>query len=141
MVIRGDPTATIIADLRRLSRETRKEVRPKLKEAGEIIAADARSRASWSSRIPRTVRVRVSFRAGGEGVTVAAGGARAPHARPYEGTTQNPFRHPVYGNREVWVAQPARPFLNPAAAAKADEAGRAIEQALAEAAKALGFSG
>jgi hypothetical protein len=135
--------ATIIArDLRNLPPETQKAVRPALRQAGRLIAQDAKTRASWSSRIPGTIRVETSVNANREGVQVRAGGPSAPHARPYEGLSVrgSEFRHPVYGNREVWVAQATRPFLFPAAQANEVQAAELVSSALTDAAIALGFS-
>jgi hypothetical protein len=133
--------AIIARDMRNLPPETRKAVRPKLREAGRLVAEDAKGRASWSSRIPRTIRVRTSFRENRENVTVLAGDSGTPHARPYEGISVRggTFRHPVYG-RDVWVAQQSRPFLFPAAEANQVQAADLISSALTDAAIALGFS-
>lgn len=136
-----DPAVVIARDMRKLPEETQKAVRPKLRAGGELVAADARVRAGWSSRIPGTVRVRTSFREDREKVSVIAGGSGAPHARPYEGiaTQGDTFRHPVYGNREVWVAQDKRPFIFPAAEAKGEEVTGLIRAALDDAAASIGF--
>lgn len=92
-----------------------KEVRPRLAEAGQKVKASAAANASWSSRIPGALTSRVRLTGNRPGVYVQASSAKAPHARPFEGMTgRNPFRHPVYGNQNVWVAQAARPFLVPA---------------------------
>lgn len=138
----ADDFAAIIArDMRNLTPETQKAVRPKLLAAGRLVAEDAKGRASWSSRIPGTVRVRTSFRENRENVKVLAGGSATPHARPYEGLSVRGavFRHPVYG-RDVWVAQETRPFLFPAAEANQVQAADLISSALSDAAIALGFS-
>jgi hypothetical protein len=131
----------IARDMRRLEPETRKAVRPRLRRAGQAIAGEAQRNASWSSRIPGTVRVVTSFRANREGVTVRAGGNAAPHARPYEGITArgDSFRHPVYGN-DWWVASPTRPFLLPAVQAKQAEADTEVRATLDDAATKLGFN-
>lgn len=84
-----------------------------LREVGEEVAARARENFSWSSRIPGTVKARV---AGVNAVVVSAGGKDAPHAKPIEHAgAEGSFRHPVFGNRDVWVDQEARPSLHPAA--------------------------
>lgn len=135
----GDPTYVVAEDMRALPRELRKEMRPKLRKAGEVVVRDARARARWSTRIPGTIRIRTSFRVHRESVEVIAGGKRAPHARPYEGLSRDPFRHPLFGNREAWVSQPARPFLLPAAKAKRGEVDAAIKEAFDAAPKGIGF--
>jgi hypothetical protein len=132
--------AVIARDMRNLTPETQKAVRPKIRKAGQLVADDAKRNASWSSRIPPSIRVRTSFRANRENVTVLVGNKNAPHARPYEGITSrgSTFRHPVHG-REWWVAQDTRPFLIPAAEAKQVEAADLISSALTDASIALGF--
>lgn len=137
-----DPMVQIARDMRALPEETRKAVRPALRKAGEVVQRDAQGRASWSGRIPASIKVVTSFRQNREGVTVRAGGKNAPHARPYEGlsTRGGTFRHPVYGN-DWWVAQASRPFLFPAAEANAAAVTAAMRGTLDEAARALGFNG
>lgn len=106
-----------------------------VRAAGEIVAADARSRAGWSSRIPGSVTVRSSVRA----AVVEAGGDTAPHAAPYENEGRpGTFRHPVnaWARRDraewVWADNPARPFLHPALMARADEVADVIAAAVVE---------
>lgn len=137
-----NPAAQIAADMRALPEETRKALRPVLRAAGEVVAADARGRASWSTRIPSTVKVSTSFQLNREGVTIRAGGPRAPHAGPFENRgKEGTFRHPVYGRRTQWVAQAARPFLGPAARSSEAAGIAAVSGVLDAAAAALGFSG
>lgn len=112
-------------------KDIKKEIRPALRAAGRVVADDAKRRAAWSTRIPKATRVSVSFAKRKPGVSVIVDRKKAPHARPYEhGGRPGRFRHPVYGNRRVWVPQQARPFLEPAMQAKGDEAAKQIEQAV-----------
>lgn len=102
--------------------QVRAAVRPAVNQAAELIAAQARANASWSSRIPGAISTSVRFSSRG-GAVVRVSSAAAPHARPYEGIG-NPgstFRHPVYGN-DWWVEQAERPFLIPARQAKGEAA-------------------
>src|SRR5205823_404901 len=81
-----------------------------LKEGAQVTAFEARRLASWSSRIPASIRVDGA----GTTVFVRAGGANAPHASVFEhGGKPGVFHHPVFGHRP-YVAQTARPFLAPA---------------------------
>lgn len=108
----------LAANLRRLPAETRRELRPALRAAGEVVRASAARNASWSSRIPSSLSVVTSAVSTRSAVAVVARRAVAPHARPLEGVTGNAtFRHPVFG-RDVWVSQACRPFLRPAVAAE-----------------------
>lgn len=137
------PAEVIARDMRALPGEVRKSVRPRLRAAAQIIANDARGRASWSGRIPATIKVRTSFTANREGVSIVAGGPSAPHARLYElgSRSSASFRHPVYGHRDRWVVQSTRPFLFPAAESRAETVTAAVSSALDEASRAIGFGG
>lgn len=98
-------------DLRRLSPSLQKGFLKQLGATGEVVAREARSNAGFSTRIPASVKVRRR----GVQVRVQAGGAKAPHAAALEhGGLAGQFRHPVFGNRAVWVDQAAHPFLEPA---------------------------
>jgi hypothetical protein len=146
-----NPADVIREDMARLPNEARRKLRPALRASGEDMAADARTRAGWSSRIPATIKVRSSFRADREGVEIVAGGPSAPHARPYEGLSSGSsgkFRHPVYADAAnltrkgwTWVDQATRPFLMPAAEAGVEKATQNLTAALDAAAAALGFGG
>ena len=115
--------------LRKAAPELAVGMRVKLKAAGQIVADDAKSRSAYSTRIPGSIRVSI---AAGK-VTIVAGGAKAPDAGPLENKgLPGSFRHPVFGNRAVWVAQQARPFLHPALEAKKDEAMAAVAETLVE---------
>lgn len=139
----------IAADMQALTGETRKAVRPKLRSAGKAVVEDAKARSSWSSRIPGTVRMSVSFRVDREGVLVTVGNDSTPHARPYEDVPgKGKFRHPVFPDARnrtrrgwTWVSQTSRPFLFPAARANEGAATAAVRSALDDAARSLGFGG
>jgi hypothetical protein len=136
----ADEIERLIRDMGRVPDDLRKRLRPKLREAGRIVADDAKLRSSWSTRIPRAIRVATSFTKTRPGVSVIVNKNKAPHARPFEhGGDPGTFRHPVFGNREVWVSQRARPFLEPALEAKGDEAGRRITEAVDETTRDAGF--
>lgn len=93
-----------------LQAEVRRELRPIAYEVRD----EARSNASWSSRIPRSLSVRIRF-GRRPAVNIEARRQVAPHARPFEGAGgRGSFRHPVFGNRRSWVSQRTRPFLLPA---------------------------
>jgi hypothetical protein len=102
--------------------------------------ADARSRASWSSRIPSAISVRGSATNENRvGVELRVSAASAPHARPFEGMGQGgSFRHPVFG-RDRWVAQATRPYAFPAVRAASDRIAPQIAAAFEDAAREVGF--
>jgi hypothetical protein len=119
----------LVRDFGKLPPALRKELRPALKRGAEPILAQSRANSSWSTRIPRATRISAKFQSRRGGVVIAVSAKRAPHARPYEGLSGSPFRHPVYGHRDrPWVAQATRPFLFKAVEAK----GGAVTEELAE---------
>jgi hypothetical protein len=97
------------AALRHAARRLPTAHRTALREGAEKIAVDARAKASWSIRIPGSVRVKTF----GRRISVTAD---APNAAPLENRgKRGTFKHPVFGNADVVVEQEARPFLHPAA--------------------------
>lgn len=136
----ADEVERLIRDLGKIPDDLKRKLRPELRAAGRIVADQAKINAAWSTRIPRAVKVSVSFTLRRPGVTVVVDKNKAPHARPYEhGGREGNFRHPVYGNRKAWVAQKARPFLAPALAAKNEEAGRQIADVVDKVTRDAGF--
>lgn len=100
-------------DLGRIPAEFHREVRKRIRTVGQDLLHEAQGDASWSTRIPQALSLRVSLSERRPGVTVRASLAKAPHARVYEGILEDVFRHPVYGH-PWWVKAPARPYLLPA---------------------------
>ena len=129
--------AALQRDLKKASGDSLKLFRAALKKGGEIIASDARSRiAGTSQRIADSVRVGAT----NKGVYVRAGGAKAPHAAPFENLGKDgTFRHPVFGNRNVWVEQTAHPFLLPALDGKLDAVVDAVLEYLDQLTGEAGF--
>lgn len=145
-------------DLRSMRPKLRRQLRKQLREAAEPIAADARRRASWSTRIPGAIKVVPGVARGSQVVVrFRVSAAQAPHARPYEGLSGRGgtsfFRHPVFGGRawrqtrhgvmvsaDPWVSQQTRPFIEPALRAGRDKALRAVDAAIQQSARDSGFS-
>lgn len=114
-------------DLRRASPVAAAEARARIRAAAEVVAEEARGRASFSTRIPGSIKVRGSA----FGVKIVAGGPTAPDAAPLENHgREGMFRHPVFGNRENWVEQKSRPFLAPALDAHREMVADEIEAAV-----------
>lgn len=103
-----------------VSKEASKELLTDMKRLMDPIVLEARSNASWSSQIPRTVKPMQRVTKTKVSVGVKAGGMGVDYAGLYEfgnkgaRRAQSKFRHPVFGNKDVWVDQPTRPFLMPA---------------------------
>nr|MDT0660865.1 hypothetical protein [Micromonospora sp. DSM 115978] len=144
-VIASTRTGEVVADLSGIPREVRRGLRPALQQTGEAVAQDARRRASWSRRIPGAIRVKVLYGKRTQGVVVTVARRRAPHARPFEGIggrrsgSAATFRHPLFGNAQRWYTQATRPFLHPAAQAKAAVTRRLVVRVVDDAARAHGF--
>src|ERR1035437_310248 len=91
----------------------------RLKMAGQLVADQAKSEASYSSEIAAAIGVRVS------GLTVSIGLPRT-EIRALEEYAPGQWDHPVFGGN-VTVTQQAHPYLYPALQRKGDEAALAIE--------------
>ena len=128
--VAGDTRALnrLARDLRRAAPEVYAETRGRIRAVAEVVADGGRSNAeAFSTRIPGTVRVVGA----GLSVKVIAGGDAAPDAAPLENKgREGTFRHPVFGDRQKWVEQQARPFLAPAL----DERREMVEQEIEAAA-------
>lgn len=117
----------------------------RLRQAAEVIAQDARILSgTWSERVPPSVRVYPALTRGGTAVTIAAGGVRAPMAYTNEGKRGGrPIWHPVFARGErsdwKWVPQTPRPFMRPAADARANQAADVFAKAIDDWAAASGF--
>lgn len=123
----------------RVPAEYRKTLRPKLRDIGDRVRGTAAANARWSSRIPGSLRVRVQMAGSKPGVYVLANANTAPHARPLEALNgRDPFRHPVFGNENVWVSQRAEPFLLPALRTHLEQSEADMRDALTEAFRATG---
>lgn len=132
-------------DLHKMSAAQKRTLRKRFREVAQPLLADARRRASWSTRIPDAISVRaIADEARGRiGVQLRVSVKAAPHARAYEGISDQGnagyFRHPVYGNPDVWRDQPTRPYAAPAVHAHGRAARVAIEAAAEDAAREAGF--
>ena len=130
-----------------MSSAQRKRLRAEFARVGQSALSDARSRAgAWSRRIPSQISGKpiTDMMRGRVGFELRVDVSEAvPHARAYEGISQQGsmayFRHPVFGNTEVWVSQSTRPFLWPAVRGRAADLRRGVERAVEDAARDAGF--
>lgn len=106
----------------KVPQEMRTAVRRPLRVAAQEVRDDAASNASWSSRIGPAMRIRTSFSGRKPGVFIQVDRRRAPHGRAFEGIVRPTFRHPVFGDREVWVEEESRPYLVPSLESNEGEA-------------------
>lgn len=130
----------LVKDLGKVPPELRKALRPALKKVAGPILADAKRRASFSKRIPKAIRISVTYGKKTAGVRLVVNRKRAPHARPIENLGQKgTFRHPLFGNLDRWTTQQAKPFLFPAVFAHSAAVSKAVDATVEQVAKDLGF--
>jgi hypothetical protein len=138
MSVNRNQLQILIRDLGAIPPSVRKTLRPAILKAGRPVLDRMRANASWSTRIPAAITMRASTTS--PGIRFRVDSARAPHARPIEHDGEpGTFRHPVYGNREVWRDQPARPFFYRAVEAYADQITDRLGEAVMDAAREHGF--
>jgi hypothetical protein len=131
----------------------RRLLRVEFTRVGQAALSDARSRAgAWSSRIPSAITGRpiLDMGRGRVGYELRVDvSERVPHARVYEGISQqgsvHHFRHPVYADPDLprnywtWRSQPTRPYLWPAVVGRRDQIATAAANAYEDAARECGF--
>lgn len=126
-----DGLSEFLRDLKKFEPAVSKAFRTRLRKAVKVVADDAKRRA------PRKSGKLVK----GIAPSVTNTGARllskAPHARIHEFGG----RHPVFGNRNNWVFQPARPHIFPAVEAGREAVNKEALAALDDAIKEIGFRG
>ena len=126
-------------DFRDVPASMRAGVARRLRPIGESTVADARQRASWSSRIPGAISLRVQFTGKNPGLTITVDHTKAPHGRAFEGIVYDVFRHPLFGDRDHWYDQKARPYVWPAVQATQQEVADLAENVIDEVFSSLGF--
>lgn len=117
----------ILRDLRKLDPALYKELRVRLKKAVKVIADDAKKKAPH----------RTGGLAKGIVPSVTQKGAKLVSKAPHGRVIEFGARHPVFGNRNNWVFQPAGAHVFPAVKAGqgdiAREAVAALEDSIREA--------
>lgn len=127
-------------DLKSIDKDLRKDLMKRIRQAAEPVRQAVQAEASWSRRIPAAVRIRTSYAARGASVTVFVDAKKAPEARPLNNHDRSgTFRHPVFGNRDNWVAQPARPFLDRGARNAEGSVAREVEKVYDDVKRRAGF--
>lgn len=138
----AEPTFAIAADaMASIPKDARKNLRRELRKAAGPLLREIRSNASWSTRIPRATRISTRFSRRNPGVTIRTSARSAPHARPYENLGRpGTFRHMVFGHRDRWVTEPARPFFFPAVQRHRGNVRKATLTAIQDAARQNGYT-
>src|SRR5947209_9269435 len=131
LTFEGRTLEGLARDMRRAAGVVRRETDRTIATVGATITAEAKAKAAEHSKsIAPTIRLAVVpgaalIRAGDEATPIAAlyelGNAKSKR-------TAETFRHPVWGNRDVWVAQPKHPFLAPALAVNRREITKQMER-------------
>lgn len=130
-----------IREFEKFPADLRKELRPMLRRTGDAALARARQNSQWSSRIPGSLRVSVSFSKRSAGVTLVSNRLRAPHGRAYANQGRPGFfRAPTGTPPEPWVRIAARPwFFDAADFAMTKDIDRKIGEVVDTAAREHGF--
>lgn len=149
MAIEYGSVHDLIRVLGTLPGEVKDALRPGLLEAAQVVADQARSNASYSTRIPAAIYVKPRLAGKSAGAMVGVSEAKAPEAKVLElgnkGSRSGTFRHPVFAdstNRSdwTWVDQDRQPFLFPALHQKRQEAIAVVARAVLEAARIGGLT-
>lgn len=128
--------SSFLRALKEYAPDLRKQFVKRARLAAGIIAAEARSNAAWSTRIPGAISPVTTS----TGVGVRVSKKKAPHAGLYERGGQGgrgSFRHPLFGDENYWFTQSIRPFLAPALKDKSAEVITAMVHAVEETTKEL----
>jgi len=113
-------------ELRQLTKDFKgwkpdKALHKMLRTAGQLIADDAKeiiapySHTAGDTIKVRVTKTRVSVLAGGDGHAIAGLLEMGNKGRGKSQVTKPKFRHPVFGNKDVWVEQPTHAYLIKAA--------------------------
>jgi hypothetical protein len=142
-VVNGNGGVTLGSDIRKLASLStpamRQAERGRLKDAAEVIAAQARANAAWSKRIPAATRVGGGLTAGG--VYVRTPGKYARNAAPFEFGKRHPLFARVGSKRYSgeWYPTPHRPYMEDAAEQALDRAAEKYAEIVDDWAHQLGF--
>lgn len=129
-----------IEELGKMPPDIRKELRPKLRLIGQGALAGVRFQARWSTRIPAAARLSIGLSKRNPGIAISVNRNKAPHARAFNNfDREGTFRHPLFGNRERWYSQVARPFLVKGARPHFEKVDARIIEAVDAAARKAGF--
>lgn len=145
---RGADLRKLAASLKASDRVIMTELRKGIRTAIRPMQNDAKARARKApvkgtghtglrGRVAKTITTTVGVTPTRVYARLAASGKKMPSGQRslpamLEGT--KPWRHPVYGNRNVWAQQSPHPYFDPAVKAGAPGVNRAIDAAIDKAA-------
>lgn len=103
---------------RRMLREIRAEAKPLVPQVRRaILSIPTKGEGSTGLRRRMAKAVTLAVRLSGRdaGVTIRVDGRKMPAGQKnlpaYMEGSKRPWRHPVFGNRDTWVAQPSHPYF------------------------------
>jgi hypothetical protein len=142
--LRKDLTQGMRAELRPIAREVQAAYRA-APEGGGLLSASRARRAQPDLRVLLAKATRLEVRLSGKlvGARIRVDGRRMPNRMKslpayWEGErSRRRWRHPVYGNREVWVQQPARPVFYPIVERHQSRVGRRVTELVGELARKI----
>lgn len=121
--------AKLMADLRKSAPEVAKETRRRFRNAAKTALAEARSQQpKRSGELQRKTRIRTT-----RGMTAIVSSVRYARISEFGG------RHPLWGDRDHWVAQPATPAIWPAVQQNRSDFVREANAAVYNSLKKAGF--
>ena len=150
--VEADQFRQVLADAKRFDRELSKSLRRELRAAAKPMAQAAKdaalalpSKGTGSTglrrSLARSVTVQVSNSRRRAGVFIVAKASKMPAGQRTmpRAVRKGTWRHPVFGNRQVWVTQQGGDWFDGPISAKAPAAERAVKKALDDAERAIGF--
>lgn len=130
--IKVDYYKDVQKSLRAANPALQKQVAKQLRAQVQVVVQEARAAASWSQTIPPAIGATVSVT--GAGIRVSRRKSMIAVLNEY-----GPWRHPLFGNRDYWYPQAARPSVRPVVAANRERIRHAAIVAAHEALKEAGF--
>jgi len=133
--------AAVMRDLRRTDPELAKAMKRNIRRAEQPAKAAVAASAVGAEmfKASRAVKPNNRFTGKSAGLGLKVDAKIAPNARPLDKPNDGGFnKHPVWGNRRVWVKQKARYFFDRGANAAFDACQKEMEAALQDVVRFLG---
>lgn len=141
--VRGtEQLVRLAANLKKAEPELRKQLLRQIREAGKPVAVDMKAGlratfpnaggfASRAARVPIGIRTRTTGKAAGVRLQASGKKGAATSRTLMSMDESGAFRHPLYGNRKVWIAQTYSPaegwFTEPAEEAKPEVQAKVLD--------------
>jgi hypothetical protein len=123
----------LMAALEGLAPAARRAVGRLVRPMGQDVLREATANAAaFSRRIPGSLSLQIRLAGARPGIVIRASLAVAPHARAFEGLVEDVWKHPLFGDRDWWFAQQARPYMQPAVLAAIPRAQAELTAAINE---------